>query len=406
MVDTILLTIAVVLIIVANIILYFLFSRAKGEDLTAFQLKFDSFDKTLEKNERSVSDQFSKNREEFSSTNKQLREEMNNSIKNFLDNVVKTIGEMSQIQRGYFENFSSQLQDIKTSNQNNSQMLREEISSALSKFSNTISTSMNVISESQKSQLQAFSGQLETSTAQSQKNALLLKDEINKSISGLSEIQKSQLETFSQNLVKLTDKSEKSSTDLRQGLEAKFESVKSSVEIKLTSLQEDNSKKLDQIRVVVDEKLQGTLEKRLGESFKIVSERLEMVHSGLGEMKKLANGVGDLKKVLTNVKTRGTWGEVQLSNLLEQIFAPEQYEKNVAIKKGIQERVEYAIKLPGRDGSMNGFIYLPIDAKFPQEDYQRIIDASEAGDSKGIDAAVKELENKIKRAAKVDFRTF
>jgi DNA recombination protein RmuC len=149
----------------------------------------------------------------------------------------------------------------------------------------------------------------------------------------------------------------------------------------------------------VDEKLHETLEKRLGESFKQVSDRLELVHKGLGEMQTLAAGVGDLKKVLTNVKTRGVWGEISLSNLLEQILTIEQYDKNVATKKGSGERVEFAIRLPGRDAD-KGIVWLPIDAKFPQEDYQRLIEAQELANPVLAEQASKQLEARIKAEAR------
>jgi DNA recombination protein RmuC len=165
-------------------------------------------------------------------------------------------------------------------------------------------------------------------------------------------------------------------------------------------LQEENGSKLDQMRQVVDEKLQTTLEKRLGESFKMVSERLEQVHQGLGEMQSLASNVGDLKKVLTNVKTRCTWGEVQLESLLQQVLTPEQYAKNVATKKGSEDRVEFAIRLPGREDGNGGQVWLPVDAKFPQEDYQRLVEAFEQGNVSLAEDASKSLENRIKLEAK------
>ena len=161
----------------------------------------------------------------------------------------------------------------------------------------------------------------------------------------------------------------------------------------LIRLQNDNEKKLEQMRQTVDEKLNVSLERRLGESFKIINERLQSVYEGLGEMKSLASGVGDLKRVLTNVKTRGTWGEYQLGNLLEQIMAPEQYEAQVAIRPTSQERVDYVIKLP--EGAV-----LPIDAKFPIEDYQRLCEASERGDIAEIENSIKALEKRIKEEAK------
>lgn len=187
---------------------------------------------------------------------------------------------------------------------------------------------------------------------------------------------------------------------LSQTNESRLERMRATVEERLKLLQDDNSKKLDQMRAVVDEKLQSTLEKRLGESFKMVSDRLEMVYRGLGEMQVLASDVGDLKKVLTNVKSRGTWGEIQLGSLLEQILTAEQYAANVATQKGSRERVEFAIRLPGRDGSESDTVWLPIDAKFPQEDYQRLLDAQERGDQKAADEASRGLETRIKNSAK------
>ena len=178
------------------------------------------------------------------------------------------------------------------------------------------------------------------------------------------------------------------------------EVLRSTVEERLRLLQEENAGKLDEMRRTVDERLQGTLEARLGESFRAVSERLEQVHRGLGEMQALASGVGDLKKVLSNVKTRGTWGEVQLGALLEQILAPAQYERNVVTRPGSAERVEFAIRLPGRDRDDAEQVWLPIDAKFPQEDYQRLIDASDRADADGVDVAARQLEQRIRLSAR------
>jgi DNA recombination protein RmuC len=179
--------------------------------------------------------------------------------------------------------------------------------------------------------------------------------------------------------------------------ERKLEKVREVVERQLRALQEDNSRKLEKMRETVDEKLHSTLEKRLGESFQAVSERLEKVHQGLGEMQTLASGVGDLKKVLTNVKTRGTWGEIQLGNLLEQILTMEQYEKNIPTKKGSKDPVEFAIKLPGRDGHA---VYIPVDAKFPKEDYERLLRAQEEGDAVSVEESGKAIEQRIKLEAK------
>jgi len=157
---------------------------------------------------------------------------------------------------------------------------------------------------------------------------------------------------------------------------------------------------LEEMRHTVDEKLQSTLEQRLSASFEHVTTRLELVHKGLGEMQSLASGVGDLKRVLTNVKTRGTWGEVQLGALLEQVLLPEQYALNVATKPGSAERVEFAIRLPGARDEGGDVVWLPVDAKFPKEDYERLVDAAERGDGDGVDAASRDLELRIKVCAR------
>ncbi len=185
---------------------------------------------------------------------------------------------------------------------------------------------------------------------------------------------------------------------LIQANDQKMEKLRETIENRLKTLQEDNGRRLEEMRSVVDEKLQSTLEKRLSESFRQVSDRLEQVHKGLGEMQSLASSVGDLKKVLANVKTRGTWGEVQLGNLLDQILTAEQYGKNISTKKGSEDRVEYAIRLPGRETGEE--IWLPVDAKFPQEDYQRLVEAYEQGNAALAEEASKSLENRIKGEAR------
>jgi DNA recombination protein RmuC len=187
---------------------------------------------------------------------------------------------------------------------------------------------------------------------------------------------------------------------LAQVSEQKLESLRVTLERQLRLLQEDNGQKLDQMRHVVDEKLQATLEKRLNDSFRMVSERLEQVHQGLGEMQSLAANVGALQRTLTNVKTRGTWGEVQLESLLKEILTSEQYEKNVATKKGSRDRVEFAIKLPGRETSEGECVWLPIDAKFPQEDHQRLVEAFEKGDTAAVEEATRSLTVRIKTEAR------
>ncbi len=210
-----------------------------------------------------------------------------------------------------------------------------------------------------------------------------------RSIGQLGLQQKSQLEMFAAQLATLTDSNEKRMNELR-----------ATVDSRLKQMQDENAARLEQMRQTVDERLTATLEQRLGDSFRQVSERLDAVHKGLGEMQTLAAGVGDLKQVLTNVKTRGTWGEVQLGTLLEQILTPEQYHTNVACKQGCGERVEFAIRLPGQDGNKDDAVWLPIDAKFPVEDYQRMLEAQDRRDQAAVESALKALEVRVKASAK------
>jgi DNA recombination protein RmuC len=184
----------------------------------------------------------------------------------------------------------------------------------------------------------------------------------------------------------------------REELTKSLEGVRSIVDLRLKQLQEDNAKQIDKMRATVDEKLQGTLEKRLGESFKLVSDRLELVHQGLGAMQQLASDVGGLQRVLTNVKTRGGWSEWQLGVLLEEMLTPEQFAKNMKTRDDTDERVEFAIKLPGDENGAP--VWLPIDAKFPMEHYERLTTAQENGDPTAVEAAMKTLETQLKRCAK------
>ncbi len=206
-------------------------------------------------------------------------------------------------------------------------------------------------------------------------------------MSGIATVQDGKIDGFAAQLAKLTEANEARLTEIRNTLETK-----------LRELQGENAAKLEEMRKTVDERLHATLEHRLGESFKLVSDRLEQVHRGLGEMQTLAAGVGDLKRVLTNVKTRGTWGEVQLEALLEQMLVREQFEKNVATRPGSSERVEFAIRMPGRvDGTQ---VWLPIDSKFPAEDYDRLIAAQDRADAAAVEESARALEMRIRLEAK------
>ncbi len=199
-------------------------------------------------------------------------------------------------------------------------------------------------------------------------------------------LQKGQLDGFGAQLGKLTESNE-----------GRLDALRRTVDEKLAALQQDSSQRLEEMRRTVDEKLQGTLEQRLGEAFRMVGERLEAVQRGLGEMQTLASGVGDLKKVLANVKVRGTWGEIQLGSLLAQVLAPEQYAVNVATRPHASERVEFAVRLPGSERGQE--VLLPIDSKFPLEDYQRLVEAAERADAAGVEESARQLEARIKACA-------
>ena len=299
---------------------------------------------------------------------KQLREEVVATLSNISDTINKTVSGLASAQKAQFEAFANQLASfaqasgekldgVRVESATGAKQLREEVVTTLKSISETMAKTMKDLAVAEKVELEAFSGQIAALTktsgekldgirTESATGAKQLREEVIAALKGITEattntmgelanVQKAQLEAMSSAIGKLSESNEK-----------KLEAVRVTVEGKLQSMQVDNAKQLDQMRQTVDEKLQGTLEKRLGESFKQVSERLEQVHKGLGEMQTLATGVGDLKKVLTNVKTRGTWGEVQLGALLEQVLNPDQFATNVATKDG-GERVEFAIKLPG-----------------------------------------------------------
>lgn len=214
-----------------------------------------------------------------------------------------------------------------------------------------------------------------------------LRESLERSVTKSFELQNQQLEGFRNQLDRLT-----------QTNSEKLETLRSSVEAKLGSLQQDNNAKLEAMRATVEEKLQTTLERRLGESFKLVSDNLDKVQSAMLNMQSLAEGVGDLKRVMTNVTRRGAWGEFQLATILEQFLSPQQYDTNVATKGGL-ERVEFAVKLPGRSGDGSS-VWLPIDAKFPKEDYERLVAATENGDATEAENAARQLEIRIKTNAK------
>ncbi|MFZ6817328.1 DNA recombination protein RmuC [Undibacterium sp. Ji22W] len=276
--------------------------------------------------------------------------------------------------------------------QSTAQATRQELGGNFTQFQQALAAQLTSVATLQNNQIDAFSQQLaklnETNAQQLEqmRQALIQQGQTARDEQGLS--LKRFADTLNQTLTSMTESNAQRMLEIRSTLEQKIQ-----------QLQADNAGKLEEMRKTVDEKLHATLEQRLGESFKQVSERLEKVHQGLGEMQQLAIGVGDLKRVLTNVKTRGTWGEVQLEMVLEQMLTPDQYAKNVETIPNSGERVEFAIKLPGKDDE-RAPVWMPIDAKFPKEQYERLLDAAERADAEGVAQAGKELERAIRNEAK------
>ena len=354
-------TLALLVIVLA--LLLALFLKTSKATLPMLDSRLDAFEKAQERTERAVREEVAHSRDELGKAARDQRQELTEAFKVFGDSFAQRMMDVARVQKtqldAQFEAFenhlvsfaqvsSEKLDSVRVESATGAKQLREEVVTTLKSISETMITT----------------------------------------IKDLAVAEKAQLETFAAQIASLT----KTSGD-------KLDAMRATVEVELRRMHDDNTKQLEQMRQTVDEKLQGTLEKRLGESFKLVSERLEQVHKGLGEMQTLATGVGDLKKVLTNVKVRGVWGEVQLGSLLEQVLSPDQFARNVTTRDA-GERVEFAVKLPGQGTDKDETIWLPIDAKFPVEDYQRLIEAQERADVEGVESAGKHLENRVKSCAR------
>ncbi|MBL8385075.1 MAG: DNA recombination protein RmuC [Burkholderiales bacterium] len=264
---------------------------------------------------------------------------------------------------------------------------RLELAHNVGQFQQSLGQQMASIATVQNAQIDGFAQQLAKLTEANELRLAALQKAVDERMGAFAQDARAGREENAAALRRFGD-------GLNQELAARLAEVRATLEARLKDIETQNAAKLDEMRRTVDEKLHATLEQRLGESFKQVSDRLEAVHKGLGEMHNLAVGVGDLKRVLTNVKTRGTWGEVQLGALLEQLLTAEQYATNVATVPGSGERVEFAIRLPGREGEAQ--VWLPIDSKFPVEDYERIVAAQEAADPAALEEAARALEARIK----------
>ena len=453
------LLVVIVLLLIAVIALQvYALRRGVSLDLSPVQQAFASVEKTAERTERAVREEAAKARDESAAASRATREELNVSLKNVGDSLNTRLSAVAQNTDARLDRTRETVEQRLLAMQDDAgkrmdvvradasvagKALREEVNSTVKTFGDTLSAGVSESNRVQQAQLDGFSERLDKLTRSNAEkldamkltieqrlttvqedngrrvdqmrteittNAKQVRDEVNASLKGfndsvingmtrLGDGHKLEMESFAKQMATMALSSE-----------TRMDTLKRVVEQRLEGIQQDNAKQLEQMRNTVDEKLQGTLDKRLGESFKQVSERLEQVHKGLGEMQTLAAGVGDLKKVLTNVKTRGTWGEVLLGNLLDHILTAEQYAANVSTKNA-EDRVEYAIKLPGRGDDRADVVWLPIDAKFPKEDYERLIEAQEpaprvqraAGQLEvRVDAQVAPTEHPLDRGATSD----
>ena len=279
-----------------------------------------------------------------------------------------------------------------------SRLSRAELGGGFAQFQQTVAAQLTSVATMQNQQIEGFATRLAQLTETNATQLDAMRESLQRHAHESRDEQAAALKRFGDTLAQQL-------AQLVEANDRRFAEVRTTLEARLKDIEANNATKLDEMRRTVDEKLHATLEQRLGESFKLVSDRLEQVHRGLGEMQTLAAGVGDLKKVLTNVKTRGTWGEVQLEALLEQMLTPDQYAKNVATVPKSGERVEFAIKLPGRNEGSAGQgtttpVWLPIDAKFPREDYERLIDAQERADPVAVEEASRALEARVRGEAR------
>jgi DNA recombination protein RmuC len=301
----------------------------------------------------------------------EIRTQVADGLKATGDSVTATLGQMSQAQQALLSELTGQVKALTDSNQ-----------STLDRIRTTLDTRIHELQEGNDKKL----GDIRVEVNAGLKTA---SDSVNTVMQQTGATQQEKLEGMTQQLRELATRNQDS-----------LEAVRTALDSRVKEMQENNDKKLEEMRRTVDEKLHDTLEKRLGESFKLVSDRLESVHKGLGEMQNLAAGVGDLKRVLTNVKTRGTWAEVQLGAILDQMLTPEQFARNVCVREGSAERVEFAIKLPGPKDDPTRCVWLPIDSKFLNEDYARLQSAAESGDPVAVQAASDALLRAFRSAAR------
>jgi DNA recombination protein RmuC len=336
-------------------------------------------------------------REEIARQAVQAREDSAARIAGVGQDMAQKIDLLANAQRGAFEGFAATLTDGRTASDLAATTARQEAATSFGTFGTLVTERLSEQARGQTARLDSFEARLLEHRTATAEDSRALREEVNKAIGALSKSLLEGLETQGRSQTEALSAAQNQIKEMTLANDRTALALRETVQGRLDALRQENEAKLEQMRVTVDEKLQGTLEQRLGASFTQVNEQLERVFKSVGEMQTIATGVGDLKRVLTNVKARGTWGEAALGMLLEQAMSAEQYAQNVEVKPASNQSVEYAIRLPN-DGDTP--VWLPIDAKLPIEDYERLIDASERADVAGIEAAQKGLERAIRLEAK------
>jgi DNA recombination protein RmuC len=405
--------------VVLGILIIYRTGRSPAAISPILEQRLLNIESTIGTSNSTIREEFGRGREEAREDSRSLREEVTGLFDKLAGSLRASLNDLSIGQRSQLDAFATRLGEAKAEAATDARSLREEIQRTLQQMGEGVGTRIGELATAQGEKLDTVIGQISALTDGNERrqealranveaklgelkadaglSAKALREEITTNLQTLGGALSQTIEQISASQKERLDRVSGSVAELTQRTGEQQEALRKTVEERLDAIRSENTDKLEQMRLTVDEKLQTTLEQRLGASFQIVADRLNEVYKSMGEMQTLASGVGDLKRLLTNVKTRGAWGEVALGNLLEEMMAPDQYERNVEIVPGTNQRVEYAIRLPG-DGESP--VWLPLDAKFPVEDYERLVDASQRGDLDAVEIAAKAIETVIRGSAR------
>jgi DNA recombination protein RmuC len=407
------------LAVVLCIVIIYRSGRGAASISPILEQRLASIEGAIGRSDAILRDEFGRGRDETREGARSLREEVTGLFERLAGSLRASLNDLSTGQQAQLETFAARLNEARTGAAADARGLREEIQLVLKQLGEAVGNHIGELVTAQREKLDAVTGQMTALTEGNERrqevlranveaklgelktdarlNAKALREEITCNLQTLGGALSQTVEQISQSQKERLDRVSGSVTELTQRSGEQQDALRKTVEERLDAIRKENTEKLEQMRQTVDEKLQSTLDHRLGASFQIVADRLEQVYRSMGEMQTLASGVGDLKRLLTNVKSRGTWGEVALGNVLEEMMAPDQYGRNVEIVPGSNQRVEYAVRLPG-DGEVP--VWLPLDAKFPVEDYERLVDASQRGNVDAVEIAAKAIETVIRVSAK------